>query len=235
MLANTLTIFSPLTGNSIDYQHFERGRGRGDGGQGGFAGATPSRDPDWSGGRTPAGVAQGGRTPAWGSSSRSKSSCYDITKLVRLCYIAPAWSGSSSSSRTPMWRPDAMSGNRTPAGSRTPAGNRTPAYGGADGGRTVNPYTDGSRTTYGDASGGSRTPAYAPDSSRTPAYAVTYDPPTPGMDIQAAPTPVNAAPTPRFSGYGADAPTPYSGQPETPAAGGGDDVTTRYDEVTPSP
>lgn len=43
-----------------------------------------------------------------------------------------------------MWRQDAMSGNRTPA------------YGGADGGRTVNPYADGNRTAYGGttASGG---------------------------------------------------------------------------------
>lgn len=43
-----------------------------------------------------------------------------------------------------MWRQDAMSGNRTPA------------YGGAEGGRTVNPYADGNRTAYGGttASGG---------------------------------------------------------------------------------
>lgn len=121
-----------------------------------------------------------------------------------------------------MWRPDAMSGSRTPA------------YGGNDGGRTVNPYTEGSRTAYGDILGGSKTPASVPEPSRTEAYAMAYDPPTPGMDIQAAPTPVNAAPTPRFSGYGADAPTPYSGQPETPAAGGGDDLGPRYEE-TPSP
>lgn len=38
-----------------------------------------------------------------------------------------------------MWRQDGMSGNRTPA------------YGGADGGRTVNPYADGNRTAYGGA------------------------------------------------------------------------------------
>lgn len=115
------------------------------------------------------------------------------------------------------------------------SGSRTPAYGGGDGGRTVNPYADGSRTAYGDMFGGSRTPAHAPDSSRTPADAATYDPPTPGMDIQAAPTPVAAAPTPRFSGYAADAPTPYSGQPETPAAGVVDDAGPRYEDGTPSP
>ena len=59
-------------------------------------------------------------------------------------FKAPAWNGGASSSRTPMWRQDAMSGNRTPA------------YGGADGGRTVNPYADGNRTAYGGtaASGG---------------------------------------------------------------------------------
>lgn len=56
-------------------------------------------------------------------------------------FIAPAWSGGASSSRTPMWRQDAMSGNRTPA------------YGNADGGRTVNPYAEGSRTAYGGTTG----------------------------------------------------------------------------------
>lgn len=201
-----------------------------------------------------------------------------------------------------MWRQDAMSGNRTPA------------YGGADGGRTVNPYAEGSRTayggttgsggvsllhrpfdssyislhlliiflspqrtpawdpgartSYGDVFGGSKTPAYNADSSRTPAYNSTsntaytdpwasstsattsntaansrpYDAPTPGKDIHAAPTPSNGysaatpaavAPTPKFSGYAADAPTPYSGQPETPAWGGEDGP--RYEEGTPSP
>ncbi len=49
------------------------------------------------------------------------------------------------------------------------------------------------------------------------------------------------APTPKFSGYAADAPTPYSGQPETPAAwgggedGDGEDGGPRYEEGTPSP
>ncbi|MCJ1464312.1 transcription elongation factor spt5 [Pseudocyphellaria aurata] len=250
----------PINGSPMDFQRFSAGRGRGDRGRGGFPGATPGRAPDWSGGRTPMVVPQGGRTPAWGASSRT-----------------PAWNGGSSSSRTPMWRQDGMSGNRTPA------------YGGADGGRTVNPYADGNRTayggtaasggrtpawdpgartSYGDSTGGSKTPAYNADSSRTPAYngnasttyndswgssanATTsntaansrpYDAPTPGKDIHAAPTPSNgysaatpaaAAQTPKFSGYAAEAPTPFSGQPETPAWGG--EEVPNYDEGTPSP
>jgi len=48
------------------------------------------------------------------------------------------------------------------------------------------------------------------------------------------------APTPKFSGYAADAPTPYSGQPETPAWAGdgdgeGEEGGPRYEEGTPSP
>jgi hypothetical protein len=46
--------------------NFARGRGRVDT-------AGPPKGPDWSGGRTPSGAAQGGRTPAWGASSRSRS------------------------------------------------------------------------------------------------------------------------------------------------------------------
>lgn len=69
-----LILHSSITGQSTDYQRFTGGRGRGDGGRGGFAGAPLARVPEWSGGRTPAGVPQGGRTPAWGASSRSKSS-----------------------------------------------------------------------------------------------------------------------------------------------------------------
>lgn len=194
------------------------------------------------------------------------------------------------------------------------SGSRTPAY--ADGGRTVNPYSDGNRTAYGGTSGsggvrllmifihsakifvkkhahfkfstqrtpawdpgartsyggdpfgGSKTPAYTAD-SRTPAYnsasstayaepwtssanatgsntagnSRPYDAPTPGRDmhvvstpsnVYAASTPAAAAPTPKFSGYAADAPTPFSGQPETPAPWGGDDGP-RYEEGTPSP
>lgn len=67
---------------------------------------------------------------------------------VRLCvatwniiqvYSYSTAPGGSASSKTPMWRQDAMSGSRTPA------------Y--ADGGRTVNPYSDGNRTAYGGTSG----------------------------------------------------------------------------------
>ncbi|KAL9038058.1 MAG: hypothetical protein Q9180_003364 [Flavoplaca navasiana] len=242
---DTLGFKDPLTGQSIDYQRFTGSRGRGDGGRGAFGGATPAREPAWSSNRTPMGIPQGGRTPAWGAAART-----------------PAWSGGAgSSARTPAWQQSAMSGGRTPA------------WGAADGGRTVNPYTDGSRTAYGGAPGGSRTPAWNPagaghqdpfsggrtpgyESSRTPAYGQTpsssgygdswssngthsnnraYDAPTPGKDIYAAPTPnggyastpAAAASTPK-PGYAADAPTPYSGQPETPAADDG----PRYDELS---
>ena len=76
---DTLGFKNPLTGQSMDYTSFSGSRGRGGGGRGGYAGAiggaTPSRQPDWSGGRTPLPMA-GGRTPAWGgaaASARSKS------------------------------------------------------------------------------------------------------------------------------------------------------------------
>lgn len=62
---------SPTTGQSMDYSRFSGFRGRG-GGRAGFAGAGPSsRIPD--GGRTPMGVAQGGRTPAWEMASGGRS------------------------------------------------------------------------------------------------------------------------------------------------------------------
>ncbi|KAL8687807.1 MAG: hypothetical protein Q9218_006124 [Villophora microphyllina] len=242
---DTLGFKDPLTGQSIDYQRFSGSRGRGDMGRGGFGGATPARDPAWSSSRTPIGIPQGGRTPAWGASART-----------------PAWSGgASSSARTPAWQQSGMSGGRTPA------------WGAADGSRTVNPYTDGSRTAYGGGMSGGRTPAWNPsgaghhdpfsggrtpayDISRTPAHSQTpaasaysdnwsssngrdsnnraYDAPTPGKDLYTAPTPnggyastpAAAASTPKLSGYAADAPTPYSGQPETPAA----DYGPRYDD-----
>ncbi|KAL8762491.1 MAG: hypothetical protein Q9184_001526 [Pyrenodesmia sp. 2 TL-2023] len=252
---DTLGFKDPLTGQNIDYQRFAGARGRGDGGRGGFGGATPAREPAWASNRTPMAVPQGGRTPAWGAAART-----------------PAWSGAgaaaggggASSARTPAWQSSGM------------AGNKTPAWGAADGGRTVNPYTDGSRTAYG--GGGARTPAWNPapaghhdpfsggrtpayDSSRTPAYNQTpaasgygdqwgssngghnssraYDAPTPGKDLYAAPTPnggyastpAATAATPKASGYAADAPTPYSGQPETPAGYGADDGP-RYDELS---
>ena len=79
VVAPMLTIRSPLTGQSIDYQRFSGSRGRGDGGRGAFGGATPARDPAWSSNRTPMGIPQGGRTPAWGASARSKSLVCDST------------------------------------------------------------------------------------------------------------------------------------------------------------
>ncbi|KAL8947869.1 MAG: hypothetical protein Q9222_005896 [Ikaeria aurantiellina] len=246
---DTLGFKDSVTGQSVDYQRFASSRGRGDAGRGGFGGATPARDAAWSGNRTPVGIPQGGRTPAWGAAART-----------------PAWSGAAASSaRTPAWQQNAMSGGRTPA------------WGAADGSRTVNPYTDGSRTAYGGAPSGGRTPAWNPtgsghhdpfsggrtpgyDSSRTPAYTPggsgyndnwpssngthgsnrAYDAPTPGKDLYAAPTPgrgyastpAAAASTPKLSGYAADAPTPYSGQPETPAGDGGDDGPRYDDEVS---
>lgn len=63
--------FSPITGQSMDYSRFSGFRGRG-GGRAGFAGAgLSSRIPD--GGRTPMGVAQGGRTPAWEMAAGGRS------------------------------------------------------------------------------------------------------------------------------------------------------------------
>ena len=121
-----LSIIDRVTGQRIDYQSFAGGRGGHAGSRGGFGGATP-RVPDWSGGRTPMGgaPANGGRTPAWGLSSSSRT---------------PAWSsGAASSARTPSWRQDG-SGNRTPAWNN-------------DGRQTVNPYADGGRTAYGGAGG----------------------------------------------------------------------------------
>ena len=80
---------SPMTGQSIDYQRFAGSRGRGDGGRGGFGGATPAREPAWSSGRTPMVAPQGGRTPAWADSSRSKHS---VDTLAGSCYCANIYS-----------------------------------------------------------------------------------------------------------------------------------------------
>ncbi|KAL8934424.1 MAG: hypothetical protein Q9211_005232 [Gyalolechia sp. 1 TL-2023] len=249
---DTLGFKDSMTGQNIDYQRFAGSRGRGDGGRGGFGGATPARDAAWSSNRTPMAMPPGGRTPAWGASAAR----------------TPAWSGAAASSaRTPAWQQNAM------------AGSRTPAWGAADGSRTVNPYTDGNRTSYGGGLSGGRTPAWNPagaghhdpfsggrtpgyESGRTPAYNNqtpaasgyndnwassngthnnnrAYDAPTPGKDLYAAPTPnggyastpAATASTPKQSGYAVDAPTPYSGQPETPAGYAGDDGP-RYEELS---
>lgn len=237
----TLGFKDSLTGQSIDYQRFVGSRGRGDASRGGFGGATPAREPGWSGGRTPMVAPQGGRTPAWANSSRT-----------------PAWAGASTA-RTPAWQQNAVSGARTPAWGATD-GSRT-AYG--DSGSRTPAWTSGGRSSYNDPYSGSKTPAYD-SSSRTPAYAQNqagsgyneawasssngassaqraYDAPTPGRDLHAAPTPnggyaatpAAAASTPRFSNYNGDAPTPYTGQPETP--GYVEDDGPRYEEATPSP
>lgn len=65
-----LTLISRMSEQTREYLPFERttfGRGRGR-----VDTAGPPKVPDWSGGRTPSGAAQGGRTPAWGASSRSR-------------------------------------------------------------------------------------------------------------------------------------------------------------------
>ncbi|KAI9682101.1 MAG: transcription elongation factor spt5 [Caeruleum heppii] len=250
-----LAFKDPLTGQSIDYNSFSGGRGRGGGGRGNYGGATPSRVPNWEGSRTPMAGGMEMRTPAWGAVSRT-----------------PAWAGggAASGARTPAWKQDAIGG-------------RTPAYGG-DGGRTVNPYLDGSRTSYGGGNktpawnagaqtpygdsgfsgsrtpaygggeawnSGSRTPAYGASShgdvwgasgSRTPAYgnsstshlnndsswganSRSYDAPTPGGDQLSAPTP------------GAlNAPTPGAYNAPTPAAAAASMPTPRgWGESAPTP
>ena len=117
-----LGIQDKLTGNLIPYSDFSA-RGRGGGMRGGFGGATPRPSYEFSGSRTPmAAAANGGRTPAWGSSR------------------TPAWNsggggggygGSSMPSRTPAYNRDyGMSGGKTPGWGGGGDGGRT-AYGGA--------------------------------------------------------------------------------------------------------
>jgi transcription elongation factor SPT5 len=245
-----LTIFSPITGQTMDLRSFG-GAARAPSGAArtGFGSATPSRVPtDWSGGRTPMAGADGGRTPAWGSAART-----------------PAWSGSAGSgvdsSRTPAWKP--QSGSQTSYGG---AGNMTsyggPTYSAAVGAKTP-AWQSGAPTPYGQDHGGggfdafaagSRTPAYgsaAPSGSRTPAWGgaaasaptpgPTYDAPTPGRSHDDFPTPYGGAPTPAAS-----APTPrYGDEATTPGAAKGanreplrnnrfDAPTPRYDAPTPA-
>lgn len=137
-----------------------------------------------------------------------------------------------SPQRTPAWDP----GARTSYGDPFGGGSKTPAHN-ADSSRTP-AYNGNTSTTYNDPWGSSANAT----TSNTAANSRAYDAPTPGTDIHAAPTPSNgysaptpaaAAPTPKFSGYAADAPTPFSGQPDTPAWGGENEP--RYDEGTPSP
>ena len=110
---DVLSFKDAISGNFIPYQEFA-GRGRGGAGRGGFGGATPLRNSDWAGGRTPMAAANGQRTPAWGSAAPSRT---------------PAWSGGAASSKTPRWgQESAQLGNRTPAWNAD--GSRT-SYGGA--------------------------------------------------------------------------------------------------------
>ena len=252
-----LTCYSPLTGQSIDYARFAGTRGRGGGGRGGYAGnmggATPGREPQWQGGRTPVPMATGGRTPAWGAGGSSARSMSPTPVIFPSTDIspAPAWSTNASTARTPMWRQDAVSTN---------GGGRTPAYNaGGDGSRTVNPYADGSRTvnpyggstSYGGASGGgggSRTPAWNPTatsssythdpfSSRTPAHEPSYGR-TPGPSY---PTPQDTrpydAPTPGKDFTTAPTPAAHPGNGyagSTPAAIGGA-PTPKFSGDAPTP
>ncbi|KZF26193.1 transcription elongation factor Spt5 [Xylona heveae TC161] len=189
----SLSIKDPVTGQSIEFNKFSGGRGRGGGGpgagpaRGSFGGATPSRVPtDWQGSRTPmASAISGGRTPAWGSGGRT-----------------PAWSGAGAGAgaggRTPAWKQDAFGGGAT--------GGRTPAWGAADGNRTVNPY-DGSRTAYGS---GGRTPAWNPG-ARTPYGGSAMDRDPYGSSDSFG----SGAKTPAYGGHGG-----FSSGSKTPAYGG---------------
>ena len=83
---DTLGFKNALTGQKIDYSSFSRGRGgggRGDHNGGGMGGATPSRQPEWTGSRTPLPMA-GGRTPAWGGAAAASSA---RSKSIHLCLM----------------------------------------------------------------------------------------------------------------------------------------------------
>ncbi|OJJ44576.1 hypothetical protein ASPZODRAFT_134662 [Penicilliopsis zonata CBS 506.65] len=209
-----LVIKDPITGATV-----EPGRGRGGGRVPSGAGAPPSRDGGWHGGRTPM-AADSSRTPAWGGASSSRT---------------PAWGGVGGGSRTPAWRNDGSRTSNPYDGSRT-------AYGGGAGGRTP-AWNAGARTPYDSGSGssgfdafaaGSRTPAWGASNTgnRTPAWSGGasssagggskdhlshrgYDAPTPG-DVYSAPTPGGyaSAPTPGIS-----APTPGAWPDSAPTPG----------------
>ncbi|OAL31610.1 hypothetical protein AYO20_08153 [Fonsecaea nubica] len=231
-----LSIIDPNSQNRTRYEDWIRQRGGPSAIRAG-PGVPGSRIPDAGfGGRTPMGVMDGGRTPAWGSSSRT-----------------PAWSGpgaaSLDSSRTPSWK--GASGSQTSYG-----GGGMTSYGGAGnystntGSRTP-AWSSGAKTPYGGDHGfsssgnqgfdafaaGSRTPAYNPASSRTPAWggpgSSAASAPTPGARPYDAPTPGISAPTPSASGpgrYDDEAYTPYLSAP-TPGAS----ATAPQDAPTPAP
>ncbi|KAI9807931.1 MAG: transcription elongation factor spt5 [Sarcosagium campestre] len=241
VLKDVLGFKDPVTGATTDYQTLAGGRGRGQAlptPNVGYGGATPRRQPEWEGSRTPMAAALPDRTPAWGQAART-----------------PAWNGGppANGGRTPAWKQEGM-GSRTPmhvaegartvnpynesrstaygAGNKTPAwasGSRTP-YGAESGfGSGGDSWASGSRTpAHGGAAdnawSGSRTPAYTPGPSRShDAYPPSrpYDAPTPGGDF-AAPTPgALNAPTPGVYGAPtplASAPTPGLVSAPTPAA-----------------
>ena len=113
-----LGIQDPISGNSVPYSEFST-RGRGGGMRGGYSGgygsATPRSSHEFSGSRTPiATAANGGRTPAWGS---SRTPAWGADRS------GGAFGGSSLPSRTPGWGRDS-------------SGGRTPGWSGGDGGRT---------------------------------------------------------------------------------------------------
>lgn len=181
----SVKVIDPITGNDMDFGGKFPNRARG-----GFASATPNHN--------------GGRTPAWGTSSRGGS--------------GPSW-GTPSGGRTPGW---GGGGGRTPGwggdGGRTAYGGdggRT-AYGGGDGSRTA--YGgDGSRTAYGGAGGdGSRTAyggatAYGGnDGSRT-----AYGGFNPGGRTPGGPSWGNSGSNPKTN---LSAPTPASYNAPTPGA-----------------
>ena len=126
-----LGVQDPLSGNSIPYSEFSaRGRGSGmrGGYGGGYGGATPSRQPhEFSGSRTPiAAAANGGRTPAWGSSSRTPAWNSGGN-------TGGTWGSSSLASRTSAYgRESVMNGGRTPGWGAGGDGGKTP-YGGSGG------------------------------------------------------------------------------------------------------
>ncbi|RAH74161.1 transcription elongation factor spt5 [Aspergillus aculeatinus CBS 121060] len=223
-----LVVKDPITGQTI-----EMGRGRG-GGRIPNGGPAASQSA-WQGGRTPMGMGDSSRTPAWGGAASART---------------PAWGGVSSA-RTPAWKQDGSRTSNPYDGSRT-------AYGGAGGfGSRTPAWNAGARTPYGGSgnsdfdafAAGSRTPAWggagANAGGRTPAWGGAsasngnkgYDAPTPGGNYSAptpgaygsAPTPGASAPTP--GGWADSAPTPGAFNAPTP---GGISKRGEYDAPTPA-
>ncbi|OAP62234.1 hypothetical protein AYL99_04437 [Fonsecaea erecta] len=228
-----LSIIDTNTQNRTRYEDWIRQRG-GPSSMRAGPGVPGSRVPDAGfGGRTPMGVMDGSRTPAWGTSSRT-----------------PAWNGPGSagldSGRTPSWK--GPSGSQTSYGGggmtsyggagnySTNTGSRTPAwsssaktpYGGDHG------FSSSGNSGFDAFAAGSRTPAYNSASSRTPAWGgpgnVAASAPTPGASRPYdAPTPGMSAPTPSASGpgrYDDEAYTPYLSAPTPGASTGVQDAPT---------